>query len=133
MSSSVINTRFSDDMQTETIRLVEKLYRQVESLLDGHELPESEHSVPESHPEVETRRGPCNWSQRYGYADAAPEEFSPDVEVFSPLILILLWILVCINVYLMTLPSQIPQDRSPRVYVTPVQTYDVYMKFSYSM
>ena len=60
-------------------------------------------------------------------------DYAQLVQKFLPLILILLFAFLCINVYLNILPSGIPQDGRPRVYVPPVQEYYRYLKFSYRM
>ena len=117
-SSLVINTCFSDGLQTETIRL------EIDEEFPGPKVSGPEVSVPRrSRPEVDSRRD-CD--RRVGHADSAPL-----VEEFSHLMLVMLFILLCINVYLMTLTSRIPEGRRPRFYVPPVHSFDDYLKFSY--
>ena len=65
--------------------------------------------------------------------DFTPEVSAPICKEFWLVIFIILCIFLCINVYVMTLPSQTPRGRGPRVYVPPVWAQEDYLKFAYIM
>ena len=138
MSSFVINTCSYDGEQTENIRV------EIGDEVSTRKVSASPKKSVLSQPEFATRNcyrkrvAPAHSaplaeeSQTLCRRRVAPAQSSPPGEEFSFIIIVsVLSILMCTYVYLMTLPSGIPQGRRPRVYVPQVQAHDYHLEFSY--